>query len=205
MTVYVAPSWDAPLDGEGYLRSVPEGARIKGLFCSAITAEAKRRNLVLKYGGEKYLPFLDYSLRDHNRMLLEAANSFWPEAPLRLGLRKIGRAAVQSLLQTTFGKALLGGLTAPESVGRALTAIARAYSTTLSRPTPVAEVVEVGERSVLFKLSDAWVFHDSQQIGIIEGLCKACGTHADVRYAMDGPASGEFMCHWEVAWSPRPP
>ena len=198
MTVYIAPSWDTPLDGDAYARATPEGARIKGLFPSAVVAEAKHRNLVLKSAGEKYLPFLDYSLRDHNRMLLEAAGAFFPDVPLRQSLRRIGRAAVQSLVQTTFGKALLGGLTTPESVGRALTALARAYSTMLSKPTPVAEAIEMGERSMLFKLNDAWVFHDSQQIGIIEGLCKACGTHADVRYAMGGPASGEFMCHWEV-------
>jgi uncharacterized protein (TIGR02265 family) len=204
MTVYVAPSWDAPLDTEAYLRTVPPGALIKGLFGASVAAEAKRRGVALAHSSGKYLPFLDYSLVDHNRLLIDAATAFWPELPLRQGLRKIGRAAVQSLLETTFGKALLGGLTQPEAVPRALASLARAYTTTMSKPTPWVELTETGERSAIFKLRDAWVFHDSQQIGIIEGLCKACGTRADVRFFMDGPASGEFACSWETVPESRP-
>jgi uncharacterized protein (TIGR02265 family) len=199
MTVYDRPSWDAPLDAESYVRAIPPGALIKGFYAATVAAEAKRRGIKLAHASDKYLPFLDYSLANHNRLLVETARAFWPDVPLRQGLRKIGRAAVQSLLETTFGKALLGGLTQPETVGRALLAFGRAYTTTLSKPTPVVEVIETGERSAIFRLRDAWVFHDSQQIGIIEGLCRACGAQADVRFAMDGPASGEFACSWEVA------
>ncbi len=199
MTAHVAPSWDAPFDAEAYLAAMPDGALIKGYFAATVRAAAKQRKVTLPHAAEKYLPFLDYSLLAHNRMLLEAATAFWPEVPVRQGLRKLGRAAVSSLLETTFGKALLGGLTQPDTVARALTALARAYPATLSKPSAMAEVIETGERSAIFRARDTWAFLDSQQIGIIEGLCRACGTRAEVLVALDGPASGEFVCTWEIA------
>jgi uncharacterized protein (TIGR02265 family) len=198
MTDYVAPSWDAPFDAEAYLAAVPKGALIKGYFGATVLAAAKQRKVTLAHAAERYLPFLEYPLVDHDRLLVEAAGAFWPDVSLRQGLRKIGRAAVQSLLETTFGKALLGGLTQPDAVARALASLARAYPTTLSKPTPTAEVIETGERSAIFRARDTWILLDSQQIGILEGLGKACGVHMNVRMAMDGPANGEFACTWEV-------
>jgi uncharacterized protein (TIGR02265 family) len=206
MTAYLEPPWDAPFDTEAYLRTVPQGALIKGLFGATVMAAAKQRGITLaNAAAEKYLPFKDYPLVGHNRLLIEAATTFWPEIPLRQGLRKIGRAAVGSLLETTFGKALLGGLTQPDTVKIALTSLARAYATTLSKPTPVVDVVETGDRSVLMRVRDAWVFLDSQQIGIIEGLCRLCGTRATVRLAIDGPANAELVCEWEPAGASQLP
>jgi uncharacterized protein (TIGR02265 family) len=199
MKEYVTPAWDAPLDVEAYVSAMPPGALIKGLFPGAVLAEAKRRNMTLKHLADKYLPFLDYSLVDHNRLIVEAAGAFFPDVPLRVGLRKIGRAAVQSLLVTTFGKAVLGGLTQPETVARALAALSRSFSTTISKPAPSFELVSTGERSAILVMKDAWIFHDCQEIGIIEGLCRACGTKAEVRVAVDGPANAEYLCTWEVA------
>jgi uncharacterized protein (TIGR02265 family) len=199
MTAYVAPAWDAPLDVDAYTSTMPQGALIKGLFPAAALAEAKRRNVTLHNAAEKYLPFLDYSLVHHNRLIVEAAGVFWPELPLRAGLRKIGRAAVQSLLVTTFGKTVLAGLTQPETVARALIALCRSFGTTLSKPAPAAEMVQTGDRSVILRMRDAWIFLDCQQIGIIEGLCKACGTRAEVSVVMDGPSTAEFTCSWELA------
>ena len=204
MKEYVAPIWDAPLDAEAYVTAMPQGALIKGLYPGAVLAEAKRRNLHLELLADKYLPFLDYSLVHHNRLIVEAAAAFFPDVPLRVGLRKIGRAAVQSLLVTTFGKAVLGGLTQPETVTRALIALSRSFTTTISKPAPAFEIVSTGERSAILSMRDAWIFHDCQQIGIIEGLCRACGTRAEVRIAVDGPANAEYLCTWEIASPSRP-
>jgi uncharacterized protein (TIGR02265 family) len=204
MKEYVAPNWDAPLDAEAYVNAMPQGALIKGLYPGAVLAEAKRRNLVLKNLADKYLPFLDYSLVGHNRLIVEAAGAFFPDVPLRVGLRKIGRAAVQSLLVTTFGKAVLGGLTQPDTVARALAALSRSFTTTITRPTPSFELVVTGEQSAILSMRDAWIFHDCQQIGIIEGLCRACGARAEVRIAVEGPANAEYLCTWEVAQPSRP-
>jgi uncharacterized protein (TIGR02265 family) len=199
MTDFVEPPWDEPFDAEAYLRAIPEGALIKGYFGATIAAAAKQRRVVLPHAAEKYLPFLEYSLVEHDRLLLDAARGFWPDIPVRQALRKLGRAAVQSLLETTFGKALLGGLTQPDTVMRALASLARAYATTLSKPTGTAEVVETGDWSAIFRVRDAWIFVDSQQVGILEGLFRACGVRAKILMALESPASGEFSCTWEIA------
>jgi uncharacterized protein (TIGR02265 family) len=204
MKEYVLPVWDAPLDAEAYVNAMPRTALIKGLYPGAVLAEAKRRNLSLKNLADKYLPFLDYSLVDHNRLIVEAAGAFFPDVPLRVGLRKIGRAAVQSLLVTTFGKAVLGGLTQPETVARALAALSRSFTTTISKPNPSFELVVTGDQSAILTMRDAWIFHDCQQIGIIEGLCRACGARAQVRIAVDGLANAEYLCTWDVAPPSRP-
>jgi uncharacterized protein (TIGR02265 family) len=199
MTAYLAPPWDAPLDIEAYILAIPEGALIKGMYPGAIAAEGRRRNIVLPHAADKYLPFYEYPLRDHMRLVAEATNAFWPELPKRQGLRKLGRAAVVAFLQTTFGKAVLGGLTSPETVARALLTLVRAYGTSLSKPTPKVEVIELSESSCVLKVRDAWLFLDSHQIGIIEGYCSACGVRVDVRVAVDGPSSADFLCSWELA------
>ena len=205
MPEYHAPLWDSPLDTDAYIRATPEGAVIKGMFPGAVAAEARRRGLTLANAGDKYLAFLDYPLIEHNRLLVEAATAFWPDGTVRQGLRKLGRAAVTSFMDTTFGKAVLGGITQPDTVARALGALVRAYTTTLSKPTPHVEVIETGESSALLKFRDAWVFLDSQQVGIIEGVCRVCGVRGDVRLAMDGMAAGEFLCTWDLGPLSRPP
>jgi uncharacterized protein (TIGR02265 family) len=199
MTQHFEPSWDAPLDVEGYLRAVPPTAMIKGFFGATVVAAAKQRGITLAGAAEKYIPFKEYPLSQHNRLLVEAASTFWPDITLRQGLRKIGRAAVGSLLETTFGKALLGGLTQPDAVMIAMTSLSRAYTTTLTHPTPVVEVISTGDRSAVMRLRDTWCFLDCQQVGIVEGLCRLCGTRATVRIATDGPASGELAFTWEPA------
>jgi uncharacterized protein (TIGR02265 family) len=204
MTVYLAPLWDAPLDADAHVSAIPEGALIKGFFSSTILNEARRRGLSLGRDDEKYLPFLDYSLRDHNRLIVDAAKTFWPELSIRRALRKIGRAAIFSLRETTFGKAVLGGVMQPETVMRALASTGRTYTTTFSKPTPSFELTETGEQSAILRLRDAWGFPDSEQIGVIEGVCRACSTRVDVRVAVLGPADAEFLCTWEVAPGSRP-
>ena len=91
MARHLEPAWDAPLDGETYLREVPATASIKGMFPAAVAAEAKNRGIVLRHASERYRAFLDYPLSQHMALLLEAADALWPEIFNRRGLRKMGR------------------------------------------------------------------------------------------------------------------
>jgi uncharacterized protein (TIGR02265 family) len=204
MPSFVTPDWNAPLDAEAQLRAIPPGAIIKGMYPASIVAEAKRRGLKLPHAGEKYLPFLDYAMNDHAHLLVEAARAFYPELPMRQGLRKIGRAAVGVFMHSTLGKAVLGGLTQPETTLRALTGMVRAYTTSLGKPTPQVEIREVDEATCIVRLSDFWLFIDCHQVGILEGVCRACGVRGEMRVAMEAPSRGEIECRWEVAPESRP-
>ena len=98
---------------------------------------------------------------------------------------------------------MLGGLTQPETTGRALVGISRAYTTALGKPTPQVDVKETGATSCIVRLTDFWLFLDSHQIGILEGAGRACGVRLDVRIALEGLAKGELSCSWELAPASR--
>jgi uncharacterized protein (TIGR02265 family) len=204
MPSFVTPDWNAPLDTEAHLRSIPAGSIIKGMYPAAIVAEAKKRGLKLPHAGDKYLPFLDYPMTDHTHLLVEGARAFFPELPIRQALRKIGRAAVGVFMHSTLGKAMLGGLTQPETTLRALAGMVRAYTTSLGKPTPHVEVREVDDTACIVTLSDFWLFIDSHQVGILEGVCRACGVRGDMRVAMEGASRGQIECRWEVVPPSRP-
>jgi uncharacterized protein (TIGR02265 family) len=199
MTDFAVPEWSAPFDTREYLEAVPEGALIKGYFAATIVAAARARNVTLANQATTYRPFLDYPLLGHNRLFLEAAAAFFPGVPTRQAIRKMGRAAIQSLTETTFGRALLGGFLSPGTIAQALAAVARSYPRTLTNPNATAEVAPMGEQSAIFRVRDAWIFLEAQQVGILEGVYRACGVKGEVRVAMTGPASGEFECTWEAA------
>ncbi|HEY2515138.1 MAG TPA: DUF2378 family protein [Polyangiaceae bacterium] len=209
MTAPDVPPWDAPLDPEAFLRSIPAGALIKGMFPGALAAEARRRGIPLPTAADKYLPFYEYPLRDHMRLVVDAARGFWPELHVRQGLRKVGRAAVTAFTQTTFGKAVLGGFNQPETMARALSSMVRAFGTSLSKPTPHLEVVQTADTTCVLRFRDAWLLLDCHQVGIIEGYCHACGVRPDVKVAVISPSSADFLVSWEVVRpstpSPRTP
>jgi uncharacterized protein (TIGR02265 family) len=204
MPSFLEPDWNAPIDTDAHLRAIPASAVIKGMYPAAIAAEAKRRNLTLPHAGDKYLPFLDYSMRDHVALLIAGSRAFFPDLPPRQALRKVGRAAINVFLGSTLGKAVLGGLTQPETTEQALASMARAYTTALGKPTPHVEVKTVNETSCVVKLSDFWLFIDCHQIGILEGVCRACGVRGEMRVAMESRSKGEIECRWEVAPGSRP-
>jgi uncharacterized protein (TIGR02265 family) len=204
MTSFNEPDWDAPLDAEAHIRAIPPGAVIKGMYPAFVAAEAKRRNLALPHGGDKYLPFLDYPLPNHAQLLVEACRLFFPEMPLRRSLRKVGRGAISAFLGSTLGKAVLAGFTQPETVLRALSTMTRAYPTSFGKPNPQLEVRGEDETSCRITLSDFWLFVDSHQIGILEGVFRACGVRSTMRVALHGPASIEMECRWELDPNPRP-
>jgi uncharacterized protein (TIGR02265 family) len=204
MPSFLTPDWNAPIDTEAHIRAIPAGSIIKGMYPAAIAAEAKKRGMKLAHAGEKYLPFLDYPMTDHTRLLVEGARAFFPELPMRQALRKIGRAAVGVFMQSTLGKAMLGGLTQPETTLRALTGMTRAYTTSLGKPTPHVEVREIDETACIVRLSDFWLFIDCHQVGILEGVCRACGVKGEMRVAMEAPSRGEIECRWEPTPQSRP-
>jgi uncharacterized protein (TIGR02265 family) len=201
MPVFVEPPWDAPLDGDTYLRAVPPQATLKGVFTAYIVNTAKGRGIRLAAAADRYQPFLDYPLVDHMRVVLEAAPIFFPDLSLRQALRKMGRAAVGVFLTTTTGKAALAGLTQPDMVPLAMRALVRLYAVTVAKPTPTIELEEESDTSCILHMSDTWFFLDSHHVGIVEGLCRMCGVRADVRIWTEGLASGQF----HVRWTPGPP
>jgi hypothetical protein len=80
----------------------------------------------------------------------------------------------------------------------------RAYTTSLGKPTPHVEVQELDANGCIVRLTDFWLFLDSHQVGILEGVCRACGVQGEMRVALESPSRGEIECRWEVGPESRP-
>jgi uncharacterized protein (TIGR02265 family) len=188
---FVAPDWGAPLDVAAYLDSTPRSARIKGMFPQAVADGARGRGLALPSARERYLPFADIPVTEFTSLLVEAAQSFFPDAPLRDALRELGRSAYPVLVQTMVGKVVLS--TAAD-MPSALHAAAKAYVVAL--PTCRVEVVELSERRAVMSLRNIYYFLDSHHIGVFEGLARSFRVRLSTRVRMRSKFDGDFEFSW---------
>ena len=147
---------------------VPPDATTKGLCLSPMVAEARRRGIALKGARERYLPFLDYPLVEHMRLLVETAHLFYPNLCTRQGLRKLGRAAHSAIAETLIGKIVWGGV---DGVHGALDSAVRCYAITV--PCTRVSVVERSAGSARVRLgSECPSFLDSHHVGVFEAVIR---------------------------------
>ena len=193
-----APPWDAPLDVAAEIERIPAAATIKGLFLSPIIAEMRKKSAELKTSRERYLPFTDYPLREHARLLLDASHLLYPELTTRRGLRKLGRAAQRAFADTTVGKVVWSTV---HSVDTALEAAAKTYA--IVSPSTRVTVVERQTGRALVRLEGPQWFFDSNQVGTFEGVLRACDVRAVVAVRVPSRDVGELLLTW-AAPSVRP-
>jgi uncharacterized protein (TIGR02265 family) len=188
---FVDPPWDDPLDVAAMVRAMPAQACIKGMFPAAILADAQKIGLDLHPPRDRYLAFLDYPLKEHIELLARAAETFYPELSLRHGLRKLGRGAIQTFLQTTIGRVVMQ----PDvSIGERLERVARAYEIALKRRA--LDVVSVTADEIRLRFTDIH-FLDSHQVGLVESVFRETGLDVTIRVASETPVTGEFLCVWK--------
>jgi hypothetical protein len=188
------PQWDAPLDVEAEARALPRNATIKGLFLLPMVAEATRRGVLLKGARERYLPFVDYPLHEHLRLLVEAAHVFYPELGLRRGLRRLGRAAPQAVSETLVGKVMWSAVT---DVASGIELGVRIYAVT-ARSSRVV-IVEAASGWALLRLEGAHCLVDSNHVGTWEGILRACHVKATVTVRVESIRAAELALEWPPA------
>jgi serine/threonine-protein kinase len=187
------PPWDAPLDVEACIARIPPGATMKGLFTSDLVAETLRRGHPLSVSRPRYLPFADYPLVEHARILVESAHAFFPDMSMRQALRRLGRRAHYSFLRSLVGKVLWARV---DGVLDGLDVATRAY--TLSSPTSQACLEETGPGRARVRLDGVHHFLDCHHIGVFEGVLRACGAEGTVCVREDRPGSGELLLEWKA-------
>jgi uncharacterized protein (TIGR02265 family) len=188
------PPWEAPLDVERALASIPADAKISGMFFVALLAGAKSRNVVLPSARERYVPFNFYPVADLGRLLVEAAQRFYATRPLRQALRTLGRAAPEAFLSSTLGRVTLGST---EGVHAAIAAMASAYDLNL-RPSRVA-TLDSGPDWAVVRLDKVCYFVDSHHVGSFEGILRFAGVKGTVRLASRGSASADLLLTWDAS------
>lgn len=188
---YTIPDMTAPFHVDAYLQACPADATIKGMFLNDLLAH------VAQAGGgaltdKRYVAFKDYPMREYVELAPRAAARAYPDAPVREGLRRIGRSAYPTLAETMIGRVIFGVL------GKDLEAImkvaARGYAVSQSPGT--AEVLDVGPGRARVRLTNLYTFVDSFQLGVFEGAILACGRTGEVRAKVESIATAEILATW---------
>jgi len=191
---FVDPPWDAPLDAERALSLLPADAKISGMFFVALVAGARTRNLALPSARERYVPFNFYPVAELARLLVEAAERFFPGRTLRQALRSLGKAAPDAFLSSTLGKVTLGST---DGVHAAVAAMANAYELNL-RPSRVS-MHDAGATWAIVRLDKVIYFLDSHHVGTFEGILRFAGVKGSVQIANRGLASADLLLTWDAS------
>lgn len=198
---FLDPDWSSPLDVERLIAAAPQSSLIKGMFLIPVAAEVKRRAPATPGIRDRYVPFQDYPMHEHMRVLALGATTIFPEVSLRQGLRKLGRGALAAFLESTVGRvtwaATDGG---PEQLLRAL---ARAYVVTM--PGVDVQVLSSSATQSIIHFSGVYSYLDSHHVGIFEGALRSIGQNPRVRVKLAGPGEADFLLEYSLASSEIPP
>jgi uncharacterized protein (TIGR02265 family) len=190
---FVVPDWNAPLDTGAQIALTPESGVIKGLFFQDILDMCAAGQATLPGARPRYLPFIDYPMREYMTLLVTAAGVLHPREPLRNGLRRLGRFAYPTLAGTLIGRAIFG--IAGHDFGLILSLASRAYGVSL-KPGEVTLVERAAGRGVL-QLRELWNFPDTYQVGVIEGGLIAVGLRGKVLVRVLSPCDVDFEVTWQ--------
>jgi len=188
---FVEPPWTAPLDVAATLRAIPETATVAGLFLEPIVAAARKVGKTLPSARERYVAFRFYPLREHAQLLVEASSRLYPELPLRIALRKLGRAAPAALVASTLGKVVLGSASGAEEV---LSALVKAYPINV-RPCEL-QIKELTRGRAIISIQQLHFFLDCHHVGAFEGALRYAGLRGEVAICSYSNSEADLRCTW---------
>lgn len=186
------PAWNAPLDAQKVLLAIPEAATIAGMFLEPLIKEARRHRIALPSARERYVAFRFYPLREHVRLLIEACGLLYPDRPIRLALRSLGRAAPAALLTSTLGRASIGVAEGTLSI---IEAMAKSYAINL--PGSEVALLERGPHECIVRMQGVPFFLDSHHVGAFEGVLRYAGVKdGSVLLRVRSPNDADLLCRW---------
>jgi uncharacterized protein (TIGR02265 family) len=181
----------APFSAEDYLQAIPPKARVRGMFFNSYIEQAEKRGIALD--AKSHVSFKLYPLDDWARFALEVSRAFWPDEPLRGGLRRAGLAAYPTFADSLIGRIIFGAV--GKDVGLVLRLAGKGYEHSLEPGS--CTVVEVGDHYALLVLKDVYTFVDVYHVGVFEGVLAACGRKGQVFCKRNSVSAAEFYITWE--------
>jgi uncharacterized protein (TIGR02265 family) len=195
---FVTPDFSAPLDVEACIARCPEDATAKGMFLSA-AAELGRRAAPTRVdevfegvATRRWTPFLDYSLRDNMRLMVNATRLRFPKEPIRERLRRVGWTSYPTFAESMAGRVVLG--VTNKDIQAKFSVLTRGFSLSVSHARVVPH--RLGDQHWQMEYTNVYCFLDSYHVGIVEGFVRAHGFTPDVRINLRSPEAGTFSVRW---------
>lgn len=187
------PPWSAPLDVEAHIADIPTDATMNGLFLSAVVDVAIERGAPRPTSARpSYISFRPYPLAEHARLLVEVARAVWPNQPVRIGLRRLGRGAPRTLVQSMIGRVVLGSVEGPLEILRAM---ARSYP--LCTKPGTLEIVSLAPGRSVVRMRAVHHFLDCHHVGVFEGVLRYAEVEdARVRIHAYSQSDADLLCEW---------
>lgn len=191
---FLEPPWDAPLDVFACFDDVPTDATMSGLFLSSVVKAAQRAKLDLPSARGTYIAFRRYPLREHCQLLIEAAAGIFPDHNVRQGLRRLGRGAPQTLIESMLGRVVFGSVEGPIDTIRAM---AKSYP--LHMTPGSLEIVEEAPGRVVLAVRRVHHFLDSHNVGVFEGVLRHSGAEGGrVTIRSFSRCDADLLCEWDA-------
>lgn len=187
---FATPTFTAPLDLARAIEVCPATATVKGMFVEPVQRGVRELGATPVFDA-RIVGFKDYPMRRQMELLAQWAELAHPGAPLREGLRRIGRTAYTDLTTSLVGKVIFGVL------GRDLAAITKLVSKgyAISGSPQRATLLEHAPNHARVRLDDVH-FVDSYQVGVFEGAVLACEAEGTVLYRGISETSCEMFVSW---------
>lgn len=191
---WVDPPWDEPLDVSSYLEDVPSDATMSGMFLSSVVKAAQRAKLDLPSARGTYIAFRRYPLLEHCQLLVEAAAGIFPDHSVRQGLRRLGRGAPKTLIESMLGRVVFGSVEGPIETIRAM---AKSYP--LHMTPGSLEIAEEAPGRVVLAVRRVHHFLDSHNVGVFEGVLRHAGAEGGrVRIRSLSRCDADLLCEWNA-------
>ncbi len=191
---FVEPPWEAELDLLACLDEVPGHATMSGLFLSSVVQASQRAKVDLPSARGSYIAFRKYPLREHCQLLVEAAAGIFPNLSMREGLRRLGRGAPKTLIESMLGRVVFGSAEGPLDIIRAM---ARSYPLHMS--PGALEVVVADPGRVVIAVRGVHHFLDSHNVGVFEGVLRHAGVGGGrVKIRSISRCDADLLCEWSA-------
>jgi uncharacterized protein (TIGR02265 family) len=193
------PRFSLPIDLEGHVAALPEGATVKGMFLRDLIALAEEKAPgadVFALAGvpkKRILPFFDYPYEWLLRLLVATSKIAFPDVPTGEGVRRLGHRAYEALVSEQLGRVLFAVL--GNDFARVVGAGVKGWR--LSVSFGKVDLESLGEGHALYRFRDFPAFLETYQVGVIEGAMHVAGVRGEVWCKLESMSDGVLELFWE--------